>query len=174
MQKLLWLALSYNVPINPSKVRVYVWRKLRDLGAEYLRQGVALLPHSQQNLQKFSYLAQKIRQMGGEAQILELRFLEAAFEQTMTGRFKKQIEDEYKELLGDCAVVLRKIKASGDSQEHDKLLRLAKRYRKTKARDYFLSGMASGEIEAGLNELFDSVRAMAGDFGKQLRSLLDI
>ena len=39
MQRTIWLALSYNVPINPSKVRVYVWRKLKEFGAEYLRQG---------------------------------------------------------------------------------------------------------------------------------------
>ena len=46
MPRTVWLALSYNVPINPSKARVYVWRKLKEIGAEYFKQGVALLPNT--------------------------------------------------------------------------------------------------------------------------------
>ena len=34
-EPLRWLALGYSVPINPSKNRVYVWRKLKEYGAEY-------------------------------------------------------------------------------------------------------------------------------------------
>ena len=74
MPRTVWLALSYNVPINPSKARVYVWRKLKEIGAEYFKQGVALLPNTAQSMQQFSALAQKIRQLGGEASIVELRF----------------------------------------------------------------------------------------------------
>lgn len=65
MPRTVWLALSYNVPINPSKARVYVWRKLKEIGAEYFKQGVALLPNTAQSMQQFSALAQKIRQLGG-------------------------------------------------------------------------------------------------------------
>lgn len=50
-----WLALGYSVPVNPSKNRVYVWRKLKEYGAEYFKQGVALLPYNRQSYTKFKY-----------------------------------------------------------------------------------------------------------------------
>ena len=41
-----WIALGYNVPIEPSRNRVYVWRKLKEFGAEYFRPGVAILANT--------------------------------------------------------------------------------------------------------------------------------
>ena len=69
-----WLALGYSVPVNPSKNRVYVWRKLKEYGAEYFKQGVALLPYNRQSYTKFKYLSAKILEMGGEASIVEMKF----------------------------------------------------------------------------------------------------
>ena len=37
MGELYWIALSYHLPSDSSKSRVYLWRKLRELGAENLR-----------------------------------------------------------------------------------------------------------------------------------------
>lgn len=76
MPKISWLALSYNLPKDPSKARVYTWRKLKEYGAEYLRQGIAVLPNTAISFQQFTALAQKIRQMGGEATLVEMRFLD--------------------------------------------------------------------------------------------------
>jgi hypothetical protein len=39
-----WVLLVYRLPREPSRHRVAVWRKLRDLGALYLKDGVAALP----------------------------------------------------------------------------------------------------------------------------------
>ncbi len=177
MQRSVWLGLSYTVPINPSKARVYVWRKLKDFGAEYLKQGVAILPESQQNMQQFSALSQKIRQMGGESCILELRFTDPADEAEMVARFKKQAETEYRDLVNECKAALRELRQPGrpvSPQENDRIRQMIKRYRKARARDYFSeTGAASREIEEGINEIIDSVREVASDVGKQLRALLD-
>lgn len=175
MQRTSWLALSYNVPAEPSKVRVYVWRKLKEMGAEPLRQGMAVLPNTAANMQQFRLLAQKLRQMGGESLIVEMRFVDLADEREMTARFQKQMEQEYHELKVDCAAVLGTLKNTGlmiTQQEGDRLRRMVKKYRRARDRDFFQSG-AAHEIEAGLNELIDGVREVAADFGKQLRGLLD-
>ena len=37
-------AISYNLPANPSRYRVATWKKLRELGAVYLQDGVAMVP----------------------------------------------------------------------------------------------------------------------------------
>ena len=168
MHRTVWLALSYNVPINPSKVRVYVWRKLKEFGAEYLRQGVALLPNTAQNFQQLSALAKRIRELGGEASLLELRFSDPADELAMTARFRQQTREEYTQLLADCADALARLRRPGallTPKEGDRL-------RQAQARDYFHEG-AAGEIEAGINEIIGSLRGMAADLGRQLRSLME-
>ena len=37
-----WLGITYTVPAKPSKARVYIWRKLKELGAEYYH-GMAMV-----------------------------------------------------------------------------------------------------------------------------------
>ena len=106
MQPITWLGLGYNVPVNPSKNRVYVWRKLKDFGAGYFKQGVAILPKSPQNMAKFNSLAAKIREMGGDATLVELRFVEPRDEAETVERFQRQSENEYQELIRDCATLV--------------------------------------------------------------------
>ena len=35
-ERVKWIGLGYNLPVNPSKNRVYVWRKLKEMGAKLL------------------------------------------------------------------------------------------------------------------------------------------
>ena len=39
-----WLALGYSVPVNPSKNRVYVWRKIKEGWADDFKCRRCLLP----------------------------------------------------------------------------------------------------------------------------------
>ena len=93
-EQLRWLALGYGVPVNPSKNRVYVWRKLKEYGAEYFKQGVAVLPYNRQSYTRFKYLSAKILEMGGEASIVEMKFMDPRDEKDMVARFRAQaLED---------------------------------------------------------------------------------
>ena len=40
-----WLGIAYTAPAKPSKARVYIWRKLKELGAEYYH-GMAMIPQT--------------------------------------------------------------------------------------------------------------------------------
>ena len=83
LEQLTWLALGYSIPMNPSRNRVYVWRKLKEFGAEYFRQGVALLPNRKNALAQFTALAEKIRSFGGTASLMEMRFVDPADERML-------------------------------------------------------------------------------------------
>lgn len=138
-EKPLWLALSYTIPMHPSGSRVYVWRKLREIGAEYLRQGVALLPTSRSSLHKLQLLRDRILALeGGEAVITELRFLEEQDNRRMIETFRKRSLEEYRELMEQA-----------DSLD-PKALR--KRLAKVKSRDFFaaVEELGSGDIVARL------------------------
>lgn len=175
MQQLSWLALGYNVPINPSKNRVYIWRKLKEYGAEYFKQGVALLPRSAQSLQQFRSLANKILEMGGEASIVELKFLDLRDEQAIISRFRCQSEREYAELIRDCANLLENIQANlfpSPAERSERLSKMIRRAGKVKSRDYFRSS-ADHDIAESIGDLAEDMARTAGDLAKQLRNLLE-
>lgn len=172
MQQISWLALGYNAPAEPSKSRVFVWRKLKECGAEYFRPGVALLPNNGDSMAKFRALASKIKDMGGEAVIVELRFCDARDEAETVAKFRKNSEKEYAELAKEGRGVMQGTAAPRSQAERDELLKkLVKRYSKVKARDYFSS---RDSVPQALTDLADDMERVAAGLGRQLRGLLGL
>ena len=155
-----WLAFAYQAPAEPSKARVYIWRKLKECGAAYFKQGVAVLPKSPASLAKFRSIAIKTREMGGEATIAELRFIDAHDEVEMVGRFQNRSQDEYRELINEISRLRESIRQrSAQDDRVDRAKRTAKQYRQVRSRDYFKSA-AAPDIAAALDELIgDMTRA---------------
>jgi hypothetical protein len=175
MPSIIWLGLGYNVPVEPSKNRVYVWRKLKEFGAGYFKQGVAILPNTAQSMAKFQELAAKIRDMGGEATLVELRFFEPRDEAETVARFQRQSESEDQELIRDCAVIMVDIRRGlfPPSERSEHLRRIARRLGKVKSRDYFRS-RSQVYIADGLEDLVGDVARITDEIGRQFRSLLDL
>ena len=92
MTKTEWIALSYSVPTSPSKIRVFVWRRLRSIEAQALRPGMAVLPNTSENFTAFSALAEKIREFGGDATIIAMDFTSNAENEDMRYRFSQARE----------------------------------------------------------------------------------
>ena len=67
-----WLLLAYKVPREPSANRVYVWRKLKRLGAVALQDAVWVLPATAHTRERFRWLA-----AGRTAVIITHRFTTA-------------------------------------------------------------------------------------------------
>ena len=172
MAQITWLALGYNVPVNPSKNRVFVWRKLKEFGAGYFRPGVAILPKTPESLMQLRSLAQKIRDMGGEAVLAELKFLEDYDEQRTVHMFREQSRGEYIELMKDCANLSDNIRKNiFADQGADSVRKVMRRYGKVKSRDHFKSGQ-NGEVAGLLDELAGDIAHSASELSKQLRALL--
>lgn len=171
-----WIALGYNVPVEPSRNRVYVWRKLKEFGAEYFRPGVAILPNTKDSRAQFTALATKIREMGGDSTLVELRFIDPQDENALIDRFRKQSEAEYRELLEDCRKVLAALKKqmgfSTMERYADDVKKMMRQYRKVKSRDYFAAEL-SKDIEYGFFQIIDAFRGTATDFSAQLRRALE-
>lgn len=171
-----WLALGYSVPINPSKNRVYVWRKLKECGAEYFKQGVALLPYTRSSYNKFKYLAGKILEMGGEASIVEMKFLDPDDEQEMIRRFRAQELEELNELKKDCAEIMaaltRQTAAALTEMQSDEVKKLIRRYSKARERSHFCGTLAE-DVENGIYSLLEVMRSYAGDAAVQLFRAMD-
>ncbi len=174
-EPLRWLALGYSVPINPSKNRVYVWRKLKEYGAEYFKQGVALLPYTRSSYTKFKYLSGKILEMGGDASIVEMKFLDPADEQEIIRRFREQELEELNQLKKDCGEIMTQIGRSTmnfTEMQADEVKKLIRRYSKAKERSHFCDTL-SEDVEHGIYSLLDVIKTGAEDAAVQLIRAMD-
>jgi hypothetical protein len=66
-----WLLFLYKVPHEPSTRRVYVWRKLKRLGAVMLHDSAWVLPQLPSNLEQLRKLAKEIVDLGGDSLLWE-------------------------------------------------------------------------------------------------------
>ncbi len=97
-----WLQLTYKVPSEPSQKRVWVWRRLQNLGAFALQNSVYLLPFSEEVEKQFRQLAHEIREMGGEASIFSVVALDAADERRILQVITDARNNEYITVIKVC------------------------------------------------------------------------
>ena len=162
-----WLALGYSVPVNPSKNRVYVWRKLKEYGAEYFKQGVALLPYNRQSYTKFKYLSAKILEMGGEASIVEMKFLDPKDEREVVSRFRTQALEELSQLSE-----LKNGGAIFTEDQSEQVKKMIRRYSKARSRNHF--GLSTAQdVEKGLYAIISTARQASSELSAQLAKAMD-
>jgi hypothetical protein len=122
-----WLLLVYRIPREPTAGRVYVWRKLKQLGAVAIQDAIWVLPHHARTQEQFQWLAAEITELEGEAMLWEARQLYATDEEGLRRQFIELVEADYREIL---AALKRKDRDLAD---------LSKRYQQAQSRDYFAS-----------------------------------
>ena len=103
-----WLQLTYKVPSEPSQKRVWVWRRLQNLGAYALQNSVYLLPFSEEVEKHFRQLAHEIHEMGGEASIFSVTALDAADERRILQTLVEARTNEYNTVIKVCSRFLAK------------------------------------------------------------------
>ncbi len=141
-----WLHLVYKIPRNPSKIRVYVWRKLKRLGAVLLHDSVWCLPSNPKTREQFQWLTVEIQELGGEASLWESQLLLGMKDEEILKQFLGQVEQEYREILIEL------------EKEPFDLVSLSKKYQQVKMKDYFESKLGKIVLEeiqharGGINE----------------------
>jgi hypothetical protein len=148
--------LVYRLPREPSRHRVAVWRKLRDLGALYLQDGVAALPKDAFTREQLEWLQLRVREAGGEATLWEARPGTVAEEAELVGAFRSSREEAYRALIAE-AERLRRTAQMGGAALLERLGKLEREYRAERRRDYFRSPLR-GEAAAALRAAREAVR----------------
>lgn len=131
-----WLLLVYKVPSEPSARRVYVWRKLKRVGAILLHDSVWVLPATVRTREHLQWLSAEIVEMGGEALLWDALPLMAGQADTLRRQFEQQTETAYQEILTALA-----------APEPD-LAALSQQYQQAKTNDYFDSPLEPRVREA--------------------------
>ena len=93
-----WLLLIYKIPREPTAGRVFVWRKLKQIGALAIQDAVWILPQSKRSAEHFQWLAAEINELGGETMVWEAERIDGNQDDELHKRFTDLIEAEYKEI----------------------------------------------------------------------------
>jgi hypothetical protein len=117
------MVLVYKIPREPAAGRVYVWRKLKRLGALLVHDAVWLLPATPWTREQFQWLAVEIKDLGGEALVWESRMVLPSQDETLVQQFVAEAS------LSRCRVAwpLRHVSASfvTDLLDHPNCMDLA-------------------------------------------------
>ena len=97
-----WLQLTYKVPREPSQKRVWVWRRLQNLGAYALQNSVYLLPYSEEVEKHFRQLVHESHEMCGEASIFSVVAVDVADEQRILQTLLETRNSEYNTIVKVC------------------------------------------------------------------------
>jgi hypothetical protein len=132
-----WLLLIYKVPNEPSARRVYVWRKLKGMGAILLQDSAWVLPATSRTREKMQWLATEIRDMeGGVATLWEAHEVFTGQATDLIQQFTTQVDAAYNELL---------VQIEADDAD---LAALSKQYQQVLTQDYFQSPVGQQVREA--------------------------
>jgi len=135
-----WLLLIYKVPNEPSARRVYVWRKLKGMGAILLQDSAWVLPANPRTREKMQWLSTEIRDMeGGVATLWEAQEVFTGQSTDLVQQFTAQVDTVYTEILTQL-----------DKDDPD-LAILSKQYQQAASHDYFQSTLGQQVREALMN-----------------------
>src|SRR4051794_21164767 len=96
-----WLLLAYKIPREPTAGRVYVWRKLKQLGAISLQDAVWVLPATPRTREQFQWLASEIAELQGEATLFQSQVMFASEASSLQEQFEGPVRTIYEENLAD-------------------------------------------------------------------------
>lgn len=135
-----WLLLVYRIPREPTAGRVFVWRKLKQLGAVALQDAVWVLPGTPRTQEQFQWLAAEITELKGDAIVWTADQVYATDANALRDQFIEPVEAEYREILAALK------KKSRD------LPTLSKRFQQVQVRDYFASPLGKQVRSRLLNQ----------------------
>jgi len=122
-----WLLIHYKLPSKPSALRVYIWRKLKRVGAILLHEAVWVLPDTPRTAEQYQWLTAEIQEMGGQVYYWKSTTALSEQDEFITQQFNEQVDTVYSDLL-------KKIdKPRADLQE------ISQQYQQAASRDFFHS-----------------------------------
>jgi hypothetical protein len=122
-----WLLLHYKLPNKPSALRVYIWRKLRRLGAILLHETIWVLPDQPRTAEQIQWLIVEIQEMGGNAYLWRASPALGEADEALVKQFKEQVDVVFSELLKKLQ------KSRADLEE------ISRQYQQAASQDFFHS-----------------------------------
>src|SRR2546423_11803395 len=126
MKSATWLLLLYGLPTKRNSARVSLWRRLKKFGAVQLKTSAYLLPDQPANYERFQWLAEQIRDDGGEATLIRVAEIEGFSQARVVQLFNNSRAEDYQQLIRSWKDKIRgnkKSKGEGFMAEVEKFRR---------------------------------------------------
>jgi hypothetical protein len=148
------MLLIHQIPPTPAYLRVKVGRQLARVGAVAIKNSVYVLPSNDQTQEDFQWVLREVVQGGGDASIVDARFIDGLSDEQVTALFQTAREADYRELAAAARDVVSALpKRGGIPQDRRaevtaRLARLRQRANELAAIDFF--GAPGREVVEGL------------------------
>jgi len=132
-----WLLLLFSLPTNRNTERVAVWRRLKKMGAVQIKTSTYLLPDEPAQYEQFQWLAQQIRDYGGDSTLVRAQEIEGLTKEKVIAMFNDARSKDYAELRKSLqGFIGRRKKMDADSAAAE-LERLMRQFREIREVDFF-------------------------------------
>lgn len=98
-----WVLLSYRIPREPSTPRIAVWRKLKELGADQVGDGLVALPNDARTKEHLEWVAATVVEAGGDAIVWIATPSGRRHSNELAQKMREARDAEYRDLLAEIA-----------------------------------------------------------------------
>jgi hypothetical protein len=134
-----WLLLLFSLPTNRNTERVAVWRRLKKMGAVPIKTSTYLLPDEPAQYEQFQWLAQQIRDFGGDATLVRVQEIEGLSNEKLIALFNRARDEEYGAIKKSLHAFLARGKKADPETNAAELERLTRQFRQIREIDFFQS-----------------------------------
>ena len=96
-----WIIVLYDVPSEPSKLKVRVWRDFKKLGAIYPQMSLCLLPNNKDNSEKLEKISKLIHLEGKFIKITATELEEKEHDKILD-MYRRERDKQYDEIVEEC------------------------------------------------------------------------
>jgi hypothetical protein len=132
-----WLLLLFSLPTNRNTERVAVWRRLKKMGAVQIKTSTYLLPDAPAQYEQFQWLAQQIREYGGDSTLVRAHEIEGLTKEKVIAMFNEARAKDYAELRKSLQTFITRRKKIEAQEAASELERLTRQFREGRAVDFF-------------------------------------
>jgi hypothetical protein len=134
-----WLLLLFSLPTRQKTERVAVWRRLKKIGAVQIKTSTYLLPDNPPQYEHFQWLAQQIRDFGGDATLARVQEIEGLSNEKLIELFNRARDEEYSAIKKALHAFLARDKKADSETKAAELERITRQFRAIREIDFFQS-----------------------------------
>jgi hypothetical protein len=132
-----WLLLLFSLPTNRNTERVAVWRRLKKMGAVQIKTSTYLLPDAPAQYEHFQWLAQQIRDYGGDSTLVRAQEIEGLNKDKVIAMFNDARAKDYGALRKALQGFIAGRKKMDADEAVSELEPLTRQFREVRAVDFF-------------------------------------
>ena len=132
-----WILLLYGLPTKKGAARVNLWRQLKKCGALPLKTSAYLLPDKPEHHERLQWLAQQVRDGGGEATIIHVTEIEGLGSEDIVRQFNEARATDYAALLSALTELIARNRKRPDESFAAGLEKLTRQFEEIRKIDFF-------------------------------------